>query len=226
MKPVARILVVEDELELSKIMREWLEDEFHVVNTAFTGNEALCKLKNGIYDLVILDLMLPEVSGMDVCRQYRQAGGDAPILIVTAKKSLSSKETGLDSGADDYLTKPFKLRELAARVRALLRRPKAVVPAVLAKGNIELDLNSRTVTRSGKEIRLVAKEFALLELLLRNTGKVVTVDAIIDNLWSETSSISNDTVRSHIRSLRQKLDGDSDCKTITTLHGVGYRIDE
>lgn len=223
---MARILVVEDEVELSKIMQEWLEDEFHVVNTAFTGTEALSKLSSGAYDLIILDLMLPQVSGIDVCRQYRQSGGGAPILIVTAKKSLSSKETGLDSGADDYLTKPFKLRELAARVRALLRRPKAVISTVLSKGDIELDLNARTVTRAGREIRLVGKEFALLELLLRNAGKVVTVDAIIDNLWSETSSISNDTVRSHIRSLRQKLDADSACKTITTLHGVGYRIDE
>lgn len=101
-----------------------------------------------------------------------------------------------------------------------------MIPTVLSKGSIELDLNSRIVTKAGQEIRLVAKEFALLELLLRNAGKVVTVDAIIDNLWSESSSISNDTVRSHIRSLRHKLDGESDCKTITTLHGVGYRIDE
>jgi len=207
-------------------MAEWLEDEFHVVNVAHTGSEAKSKLASGVYDIIILDLMLPEINGIEICRSYRESGGDAPILMVTAKKSLSSKENGLDSGADDYLTKPFKLRELAARVRALLRRPKAVVPTVLSTGSIELDLNARTVTKSGQEIRLVGKEFALLELLMRNAGKVITVDTIIDNLWSQSSNISNDTVRSHIRSLRQKLDGDGEDKTIVTLHGIGYRIDE
>ncbi|MBS1952961.1 MAG: response regulator transcription factor [Cyanobacteria bacterium SZAS-4] len=223
---MARILVVEDELELSKIMAEWLEDEFHVVNVAHTGSEAQAKLATSVFELIILDLMLPEVNGIEICRSYRESGGATPILMVTAKKSLSSKENGLDSGADDYLTKPFKLRELSARVRALLRRPKAVVPTVLSAGSIELDLNARTVTRGGQEVRLVGKEFALLELLMRNAGKVITVDTIIDNLWSESSNISNDTVRSHIRSLRQKLDGDSDTKSIVTLHGIGYRIDE
>lgn len=223
---MSRILVVEDEVELSKVMKEWLEDEFHVVNTAFSGEEAAAKLSNSVYDLIILDLMLPEINGIDICRNYRKNGGAAPILIVTAKKSLHDKENGLDSGADDYLTKPFKMRELAARVRALLRRPKGVIPTVLSSKDIKLDLNARTVTKAGKEVRLFAKEFALLEFLLRNVGKVVTVDEIIDNLWSESSSISNDTVRSHIRALRQKLDGDSDARTIVTLHGVGYRIDE
>jgi DNA-binding response OmpR family regulator len=223
---MSRILVVEDEVELSKVMKEWLEDEFHVVNTAFSGEEAAAKLSNSVYDLIILDLMLPEINGIDICRNYRKNGGAAPILIVTAKKSLYDKENGLDSGADDYLTKPFKMRELAARVRALLRRPKGVIPTVLSSKDIKLDLNARTVTKAGKEVRLFAKEFALLEFLLRNVGKVVTVDEIIDNLWSESSSISNDTVRSHIRALRQKLDGDSDARTIVTLHGVGYRIDE
>lgn len=207
-------------------MVEWLEDEFHVVNVAYTGADALAKLSTGVYDLIILDLMLPEMNGIDVCRTYRQSGGAVPILIVTAKKSLSSKENGLDSGADDYLTKPFKLRELAARVRALLRRPKPVMPSILSNGTIELDLNAKIVTKAGREVRLIGKEFALLELLMRNAGKVVTVDNIIDNLWSESSHISNDTVRSHIRSLRQKLDGDSDAKSIVTLHGIGYRIDE
>ncbi len=223
---MARILIVEDEIELSQVIAEWLEDEFHVVEAAYTGKEALKKLFTQTYDLIILDLMLPELSGMEVCRGYREWGGSAPILIVTAKKSLSSKENGLDSGADDYLTKPFKLRELAARVRALLRRPKAVTPSIVSVANIDMDVNAHTVTKFGKEVKLLAKEFALLELLMRNAGKPLTVDYIIDNLWSQSSNVSADTVRSHIRSLRQKLDNNEESKSIVTLHGVGYKIDD
>lgn len=222
---MTKILAVEDEVELSQVIVEWLSEEFYVVETAADGVEALAKLRSTNYDLVILDLMLPRLGGLEVCRQYRETGGESPILVLTAKRALATKENALDSGADDYLTKPFKLRELSARVRALLRRPRSVLPSILSVGDINLDTASRKVTKAGKEVRLIAKEFALLELLMRSPGQVLSVDFIIDNAWSQDRDVSPDTIRSYIRSLRKKLDNDDESKLILNIHGIGYKIE-
>lgn len=222
---MAKILLIEDEPELSQVIYEWLTEDHYIVEQSFDGKDALSRLSSGQHDLAILDLMLPSMNGLEICRRYRDSGGTVPILILTAKKSLATKEDGLDSGADDYLTKPFKLRELSARVRALLRRPAKLMPAVLTAKDVSLDVTKRRVTRGGQPINLLPKEFALLELLMSSAGEVLSTEVLIKKLWSEDSSISPDTIRSHLRSLRKKLEDHDENALIQTVHGVGYKIE-
>lgn len=223
---MAKILLVEDEPGLSGAIQAWLSDEFHVVEIAINGKEALEKVAAAQYDIILLDWMLPELSGIEVCQTYRSRGGVAPVLILTAKKSLLSKEIGLDSGADDYLTKPFHLRELSARIRALLRRPTTVPNIVLKIADITLDCGKLTVTRGNELIHLLPKEFALLEVLMRNIGKTMTTESLLDQLWGTDTNVSADTLRSNIKTLRRKIDIASKPSLITTVHGVGYRIED
>lgn len=222
---MSRILVVEDEDGLSGAIQEWLEDECYVVTVARDGAAALRHLSRKCFELVLLDLMLPELSGIEVCKQFRAAGGLTPILMLTAKSTLSAKEEGLDSGADDYLTKPFDMRELSARVRALLRRPQTQPLVVLEVGCIKLDRNSRAVTKADEPVRLLPKEFVLLEVLMRHSGQVLSADELIDHVWSADSQITQDTVRSHVKSLRKKIDSPPQPSVIKTVHGVGYKIE-
>ncbi len=223
---MARILVVEDEEGLSGAIKEWLEDECYVVTVAKDGTSALNQLSSRSFEIVLLDLMLPGVSGIDVCRRYRESGGLAPVLMLTAKSTIAAKEEGLDSGADDYLTKPFDLRELSARIRALLRRPSTQPALTLQVGEIKLDKNSRVVSRKGETLRLMPKEFMLLEVLMRHAGKVLSSDDLIDHVWGTQAQITPDTVRSHVKSLRKKIDLPSEPSLVKTVHGMGYKIEE
>ncbi len=222
---MAKILLVEDEPDLSGAIREWLSDEHYVVELAETGRQALDKLGSTVYDLILLDWMLPELSGLEVCRSYRSEGGAAPVLMLTAKRSLASKEIGLDSGADDYITKPFHLRELSARIRALLRRPCVAPVVVLTADDIELDRIARTVMKGKTQIHLLPKEFALLEILMRNQGKTMSTDFLLDQIWGTNTDVVADTLRSNIKTLRKKIDSPGKPSLIKTVHGIGYRIE-
>lgn len=222
---MSRVLVVEDEEGLSGAIREWLEDEYYVVEVVSDGLsawEALCAER---HEVVVLDWMLPELSGIDVCKKYRAIGGKIPILILTAKSTMAAKEEGLDSGADDYLTKPFNMRELSARIRALLRRPQTQPLVILQAGNIKLDRNARLVIRNDETLRLLPKEFSLLEILMKSKGQVFSAEDLIDQLWGAHSEISGETVRSHIKTLRKKMDDSDGPSLIKTIHGVGYKIE-
>lgn len=210
---------------MSGAIQEWLEDEFYVVKVVEDGETALAMLLTECFEAVVLDLMLPGLSGIEVCQKYRAAGGKTPILILTAKSTMSAKEEGLDCGADDYLTKPCNLRELSARIRALLRRPLTNPIMVLEAGNIKLDTNSRTVTKDGETLRLLPKEYILLEVLMRHSGQVLSSESLIDHVWGVNSEISPETVRSHVKSLRKKIDDPSSPSLIKTIHGMGYKIE-
>lgn len=222
---MSRIFIVEDEEGLSGAIKEWLEEELYVVSVVADGLEAMEVLKTSDFELIILDLMLPGLSGIEVCKEYRKLGGKSPILMLTAKSTMLAKEEGLDSGADDYLTKPCNLRELSARVRALLRRPVSNPVIILEAGELKLDTNSRTASKAGNPLKLLPKEFILLEVLLKHKGQVMSTESLIEHVWGTDSAIAPETVRSHVKALRKKINDPTHGSIITTVHGMGYKIE-
>jgi DNA-binding response OmpR family regulator len=223
---MAKILLVEDESDLAETIVEWLADEYHLVEVEANGEVALRRLADGQYDLVILDVMLPGVDGLNVCRALRDQGSAIPVLMLTARTSIDAKEAGLDAGADDYLTKPFQLRELSARIRALLRRPQTTPTNILQVGDVTLDRVTCVVTKAGQPIHLLPKEFALLELFMRNLGKVISIDSLLDRVWGTDSSVVPETVRTNIKTLRKKIDTpQAEASYIQTVHGQGYKME-
>lgn len=221
---MAKILLVEDDRELSTLMVDWLTGEGHVADPVYKGQEGLERLQYYKYDVVILDWELPEMSGPEICQAYRAKGGETPILMLTGKKEIDDKATGLDAGADDYLTKPFHYKELSARLRALLRRPAGVSKTVLSAGEITLNPVSRQVYRGAEEISLQPKELALLEFLMRHPNQPFSSDAILDRVWSSDSDTAPDTVRIQIMRLRHKIDQPGKDSMIRTVHRVGYML--
>ncbi|MCL5019998.1 MAG: response regulator transcription factor [Patescibacteria group bacterium] len=201
-----RILVVEDEHKIANSIRRGLEQENFAVDLSYDGNDGYDMAVSEDYDVIVLDLMLPGIDGMKICRKLREDKIQTPILMLTAKGSLQDKVTGLNSGADDYLVKPFAFEELLARIRALIRRPKESANTKLKVGDLELDSLNYQVKRSGKSIELSRKEFSLLEYLIRNQGKIITKDQIIAHVWNYDSDILPNTVEVYIGYLRKKID--------------------
>ena len=220
---MAKILVVEDNLDLKEMLRTLLEHDHHRVETLSDGTEASYALQLDKFDLIILDWELPGKHGVDLCREFRGRGGLTPVLILTGRREIDDKEAGFDSGADDYLTKPFHPRELLSRVKALLRRVGAQMQDdVLKVADLEMDPAKFTVKRGGKDLNLLPREFSLLEFMLRHPEQVFSNEALLERVWQSDSESTAEAVRSTMKRLRKKLDGEFDIKLIHTVHGVGY----
>ena len=220
-----KILLVEDNQKLSGYIKKALEQKSFSVDCAYDGEAGEKRAKFGEYDLLILDIMLPKKDGIDVCRDLRAKNINLPIIMLTAKGELDDKVEGLDSGADDYLVKPFELNELLARIRALLRRPKNKNPEILTIQDIELNNATNTVKKADKEIPLTLKEYSVLEYLIRNKDRVLTRDQILNHCWDFAFDSFSNIVDVYIKRLRKKLNKENE-KYIKTIRGVGYQIQE
>lgn len=216
-----RVLLVEDEKNVAAFIKKGLEEEFYSVDIAEDGPDGLLMAMSNDYDLIILDIMLPGMNGIEVCKKIRERDRRVPILMLTAVDSVESKVLGLESGADDYLTKPFAFSELLARIKALLRRVPDTV-SELSIDNLKMELLTRRVYRGSKEITLTPKEFSLLEYLLRNSGRVLSRTQIIENVWGYNFDPGSNVVDVHIKFLREKIDSGFKRKLIHTVRGAGY----
>jgi DNA-binding response OmpR family regulator len=221
-----KILVVEDEHKIANSIKKGLEQETYTVDLAYDGNTAYDLACSESFDLIVLDLMLPGLSGLEVCRKLRSENIHTPILILTAKDQLQDKVLGLNSGADDYLTKPFAFEELLARIKALSRRPKTVVDTIFTIDDLVLNTSTFEVTRAGKNIQLSSKEYSLLEYLLRHPNKTLTKDQIINHVWSYDADVLPNTVEVYIAYLRNKIDKpfSKSHHLIHTIRGFGYKL--
>ena len=221
-----RVLVVEDELKMAGLLKRALEEEGYAVDVAGRGEDALWFGTENPYDAIVLDVMLPDIDGFEVSRRLREAGRWSPVLMLTARDAVADRVAGLDAGADDYLTKPFSFAELLARLRALVRRGAAERPPVLRVGDLSLDPARRTVTRDGTPIDLTAREFALLEYLMRRAGEVLTRTQLIEHVWDFAYDGDSNVVDVYIRYLRNKVDRPFGRDSIKTVRGAGYRLED
>lgn len=217
-----RILLVEDEPDAARLLAKGLREESYAVDAAGDGEHALELVFVNDYDLVILDVMLPGRDGFEVCRELRAGGSAVPVLMLTARDAVGDRVAGLDSGADDYLSKPFDFEELLARVRALLRRRPALLPAVIEVADLSIDTRARRVSRGGAAVELTAKEYALLEYLARRAGEVVSRADIAEHVWDETYDPFSKVIEVFIQRLRRKMDDGRAQKLIHTRRGEGY----
>jgi DNA-binding response OmpR family regulator len=222
---MAKILLVEDDKVAADALKHWLELERHIVETCGDGADALSLINNYKYDLVILDWELPGMSGIEVLRHLNSSGRKSYILMLTGKSQLIDKELGLDQGADDYLTKPFEVKELSARVRALLRRSSQTHTSTLTCRDLELNPATCRITRGGEELKLLPTEYALLEFFMRHPGQVYSVEALLEHVWKSETEATITAVRTYITRLRKKIDVAGAPPYIATIHGLGYRLE-
>jgi DNA-binding response OmpR family regulator len=223
---MSKILLVEDDLALREMTAKYLRSSKFLVDTVDNGRDALEILRFSAFDAVVLDWELPGMSGPDVLKQFRSRGGATPILMLTGKNKLSDKAEGFNSGADDYLTKPFEVDELAMRLHALIRRSgRGPVADTLIARDIEFNATTLQVTRSGAELKMLPKEVALLEFLLRHQGQVFSAEQLLDRVWSSASDASPEAVTACIGRLRKKIDGGAENPIIKTVYGLGYKLE-
>ncbi len=220
-----KILLVEDEHKIANSIKQGLEQEHYVVDAAYDGTTGYDLAASGEYDLLILDRLLPGIDGLTICADLREKGDHTPIIMLTAKGQLADRVEGLNTGADDYISKPFAFEELLARIKALSRRPRDIVKSKLQVGDLVLDSDTYEVSRGGTKITLSAKEFALLEYLMRHKGKTLTKEQIISHVWNYDANILPNTVEVFVGYLRQKIDKPFDGTVLLhTVRGFGYKI--
>jgi DNA-binding response OmpR family regulator len=219
-----RLLLVEDDTRIARFVAKGLREQSYAVDVAASGEEALYQVAINTYDLLILDVMIPGPDGFAVCRELRKSGQRMPILMLTARDAVEDRISGLDHGADDYLTKPFEFRELLARLRALLRRTGRLQPAKLAVADLVIDTVGQNVSRGGRMISMTAKEYALVEFLARNAGRVVGRAEIAEHVWDEEFDPFSNLIEVYVNRLRRKIDADSAHPLLHTRRGAGYLL--
>ena len=217
-----RILITEDETELADALARGLRQQGYAADIAYDGEEALVMAEVNNYDLIILDLNLPKIDGVEVCRRIRASGSPVGILMLTARSSLDDRVNGLDQGADDYLVKPFHFPELLARVRAILRREGQTRHPILRSGDLVLDPNAQKAFFRSAEVSLTTKEFAILSYLVRNVGRIVSQEELLEHVWNEDANMFTHTVKVHVKNIRKKLDAAGAHELISTVKGKGY----
>ena len=224
-KITLRVLLVEDDEVISERLKRALEKEGYPTDLAHDGQVGLELARMGEYSVIILDVMMPKRDGWSVCQALRDSKNSTPILMLTAKDAIEDRVKGLDLGADDYLVKPFSLKEFLARIRALTRRNKLEKSSIIHLADLDIDAGAKTVTKAGEPLKLTKREFTLLEALARNRRRILSREYIIEQIWNDEDSVSN-TVNFHVTSLRKKIDIGRDKSLIETVHGFGYRISE
>ena len=217
-----RLLLVEDDARIARFVAKGLREQAYAVDISVNGDDALYQAAINAYDLIILDVMIPGKDGFEVCRELRRSGQKAPILMLTARDAVEDRIAGLDHGADDYLTKPFEFRELLARLRALLRRSAEIRPAQIKVADLVVDTGAQTVSRAGRTISLTTKEYALLEFLARNAGRVVGRGEIAEHVWDESFDPFSNLIEVYVNRLRGKIDAGSAKPLLHTRRGAGY----
>lgn len=219
-----RVLLVEDEPGAALMLAKGLREQTYAVDTAADGETALYQASVNDYDVIILDVMIPRKDGLAVCRELRTSGSTVPVLMLTARDALEDRIAGLDTGADDYLTKPFDFLELVARIRALLRRGRSIRPETIELADLVIDTRARRIRRDGSDVKLTAKEYALLEYLARRAGEVVTRADIAEHVWDETFDPFSNLIEVYVQRLRRKIDDGRSIKLLHTHRGTGYML--